>query len=269
MNIRKAIILLSLMLVGVGVYGIVSAVWQDHIDRVATAQLEAQAQAIVPVEQSDKAAEEALQRVTTTTTTTSTTVPASSSLPSTTSVAPSTTSATATTTTTTTTTTTATLPSPPAAYPAPDDYLGRVYIERLGMRDGELYMGDRATASTPDHGELRAYDGYNLPGQGGTVGIGGHRTSATAPFHDLLSMQLGDTVVIVTEWGVTYSYAVNSVDVVPEPGFTAHIDFVHANYEGEHVVLYSCGDASGNAGGTASRVMVTAALIDAFVAPGG
>ena len=52
-----------------------------------------------------------------------------------------------------------------------------------------------------------------LPGQHGTVGIAGHRTSYGAPFRHIDALRSGDSVVLVMPYGV-YTYRVTHHRIV-------------------------------------------------------
>jgi sortase A len=52
-----------------------------------------------------------------------------------------------------------------------------------------------------------------MPGQDGTFGVSGHRTTYGAPFYRLDELGKGDTITVVTrEW--TYTYSVTRTDIV-------------------------------------------------------
>jgi sortase A len=53
-----------------------------------------------------------------------------------------------------------------------------------------------------------------MPGQPGTFGISGHRTTHGAPFYRLNELSKGDTITIVTRYAI-YTYEVSRLQVVP------------------------------------------------------
>ena len=57
------------------------------------------------------------------------------------------------------------------------------------------------------------YEGTPLPGQKGTVGIAGHRTTYLAPFRHLDQLDHGDTVVIRMPYGI-FRYRVEGSSIV-------------------------------------------------------
>jgi sortase A len=87
--------------------------------------------------------------------------------------------------------------------------LGRIEIPRLGKRfvfvsgvsAGELEKG-------PGH-----YPTTALPGEHGTVGIAGHRTTYAAPFRDIDDLRRGDRIVVRMPWG-RFTYSVERQAVV-------------------------------------------------------
>lgn len=102
-------------------------------------------------------------------------------------------------------------------------------------------------------------DNLNLPGEGGVVAIGGHRTtaSARAPFANLHLMDVGDLATVVTTWG-TYTYRVvtpcrdgaqenctmNASELMPY--------FADYESDGETLFLFSCDESK--------RIFVTLSL---------
>jgi sortase A len=87
--------------------------------------------------------------------------------------------------------------------------LGRIEIPRLGKRfvfvsgvsAGELEKG-------PGH-----YPTTALPGEHGTVGIAGHRTTYAAPFRHIDNLRQGDRIVVRMPWG-RFTYAVDRQVIV-------------------------------------------------------
>lgn len=209
---------------------------------------------------------------TTTTTITSppTTVPETVPKEMTTTTGSTTTTAAPTTTTTTTLppTTTTTLPVPPAQV-ATNEVFGWLVIPRLGIpgpelselpllegddADKQVYALDRGTAHWP---------GTSLPGGGGNVVIGGHRTTYMRPFYHLETMQIGDHLEVGTPWG-TYLYEVYRVELeVParpgseEDALKRTYLSTQADRPGETVTIYACTPR----GSTSHRILVQGDLI--------
>jgi sortase A len=73
--------------------------------------------------------------------------------------------------------------------------------------------GERSLKKGPGH-----YDSTVLPGQRGTVGMAGHRTTFLAPFRRLDRLSAGDQIVLTMPYG-RFDYAVEkSVVVSPSNG---------------------------------------------------
>jgi sortase A len=92
--------------------------------------------------------------------------------------------------------------------------LGRIVIPGIDVKFVFVAgAGERSLKKGPGH-----YDSTVLPGQRGTVGIAGHRTTFLAPFHDLDRLSRGDEIVLTMPYG-RFTYAVeNSVVVAPSNG---------------------------------------------------
>ena len=87
--------------------------------------------------------------------------------------------------------------------------LGRLLIRRIHVRF--VFVADTtedALKRGPGH-----YQRTVLPGQHGTVGIAGHRTSYGAPFRHIDALRSGDSVVLVMPYGV-YTYRVTHHRIV-------------------------------------------------------
>jgi sortase A len=85
--------------------------------------------------------------------------------------------------------------------------LGKEYVFVSGVSAGELKKG-------PGH-----YAGTALPGERGTVGIAGHRTTYLAPFRHIDELRRGDEIVVRMPYG-RFRYAVEGA-VVVSPRTTA------------------------------------------------
>jgi sortase A len=90
------------------------------------------------------------------------------------------------------------------------DPLGRLRIARIGV--SAVFV--EGTAS----GDLRNgpghYPGTPLPGEGGTVGIAGHRTTYGAWFRRIDRLRGGDPIVLTLPYG-RFTYRVERTQVVP------------------------------------------------------
>jgi sortase A len=90
------------------------------------------------------------------------------------------------------------------------DPVGKLLIDRIGLSS--------VVVEGTDAGDLRKgpghYPGTPLPGQRGTVGIAGHRTTYGAPFRKLDKVRPGDEIVIVMPYG-RFTYKVERTRIVP------------------------------------------------------
>jgi sortase A len=90
------------------------------------------------------------------------------------------------------------------------DPVGRLLIDRIGLSS--------VVVEGTDAGDLRAgpghYPGTPLPGQRGTVGIAGHRTTYGAPFRKIDKIRPGDEIVVVMPYG-RFTYRVERTRIVP------------------------------------------------------
>lgn len=92
----------------------------------------------------------------------------------------------------------------------PGDPLGRIRMPRIGV--SEVFVEGTGTADLrkgPGH-----YPATPLPGQRGTVGIAGHRTTYGAPFHDIDDLRQGDRIELAMPYG-RFTYRVERTRIVP------------------------------------------------------
>jgi sortase A len=90
------------------------------------------------------------------------------------------------------------------------DPLGRIRIPRIGV--SAVFVEGTATGdlrSGPGH-----YAGTPIPGEHGTVGIAGHRTTYGAWFRNINQLKPGDTIDITMGYG-RFSYRVQRTRIVP------------------------------------------------------
>jgi sortase A len=128
----------------------------------------------------------------------------------------------------------------------PGDPLGRIEIPRLGVKF--VFVSGVSSAELkkgPGH-----YPTTALPGEHGTVGIAGHRTTYLAPFRHIDDLRPGDRISIRMPYG-RFDYSVEGSISVP-PSDTRSLRRVGRDRLG----LTSC-DPPGSA---AHRLVVTAAL---------
>jgi sortase A len=87
--------------------------------------------------------------------------------------------------------------------------LGRIRIPAIGL---DAVVVENTDAASLEKGPAH-YEGTPLPGQTGTVGIAGHRTTYLAPFRNIDDLDRGDTVVIRMPYG-TFRYRVEGSSIV-------------------------------------------------------
>lgn len=131
----------------------------------------------------------------------------------------------------------------------PGDPLGTLRIDRIGLRTA-VVQGTGAP-------ELRAGPGHYaataLPGERGTVGLAGHRTTYRQPFRRLDALRRGDRITLTLPYG-RFTYRVARSQVVA-PGDVG----VLARRRGrELLVLTACHPLFS----AAQRLVVTAALVE-------
>jgi sortase A len=79
------------------------------------------------------------------------------------------------------------------------------------------------------------YPKTSFPGEGGTVGVAGHRTTYGAPFRTINNLKRGDEVVMEMPYG-RFTYAVERTQIVP-PTATEVVRRVPGR---ERLVLSAC-----------------------------
>jgi len=93
---------------------------------------------------------------------------------------------------------------------AAGDPIGRIRMPSIGV--SEVVVEGTGT------GDLRKGPGHYpatpLPGQRGTVGIAGHRTTYGAPFHDVDDLERGDRIELAMPYG-RFTYRVERTRIVP------------------------------------------------------
>lgn len=110
------------------------------------------------------------------------------------------------------------------------DKLGTVRVEGTQI-DCDLYWGD-SNAQFDAGAGCHAADGCVLPGENGTVFIGGHTGTY---FADLGSAQVGDRIYLDTDWG-NFVYEITEMQVIYE----TDIDKVRWGAEKPSCILYTC-----------------------------
>ena len=110
------------------------------------------------------------------------------------------------------------------------DALGRIRIPSLGI--GFVFVsgtGSDSLEKGPGH-----YASTRLPGQRGTVGLAGHRTTYLAPFRKLDRLRRGDEIALLMPYG-RFSYSVERSLVVAPSRIS-----VLRQRDGDRLVLTTC-----------------------------
>jgi sortase A len=128
----------------------------------------------------------------------------------------------------------------------PGEPLGRIELPTVGQRFVFVAgVSGRQLAKGPGH-----YPTTALPGEHGTVGIAGHRTTYLAPFRHIDALKLGDRIVIRMPYG-RFTYTVEG-KIVVSPSNTRSLRGVRH----DRLALTTCHPP----GSAAKRLVVTAAL---------
>jgi LPXTG-site transpeptidase (sortase) family protein len=113
--------------------------------------------------------------------------------------------------------------------------LGRIQIGKLGV-DFVFVQGTEAASLRKGPGH---YHGVTkLPGQGGVVGIAGHRTTYEAPFREVDELKPGDHITLRMPYG-RFTYEVTGHRIVPSD-YTGAFASGGGAGSGERLVLSAC-----------------------------
>jgi sortase A len=109
--------------------------------------------------------------------------------------------------------------------------IGRILAPAMDGLDIVVVQGTDTASLQKGPGH---YPETPFPGQGGTVGIAGHRTTYLAPFRHIDSMQAGDPITLKMPYG-TFVYRVQKTEIVDpsEVGIVAKVGY-------ERLVLSAC-----------------------------
>ncbi len=110
------------------------------------------------------------------------------------------------------------------------DPLGRIAIPRIGVRF--VFVSGTGAADLrkgPGH-----YTDTALPGERGTVGIAGHRTTYLAPFRNIDDLKRGDRIALAMSYG-TFTYRVAGTKIVSPRDVS-----VLRHRSGDWLVLTAC-----------------------------
>jgi sortase A len=114
--------------------------------------------------------------------------------------------------------------------------LGRIQIGKIGI-DFVFVQGTEGASLRKGPGH---YQGVTkLPGQGGVIGIAGHRTTYEAPFRNVDELKAGDHITLRMPYG-RFTYEVTGHRIVPS-GFKGAFDPATVGTgSGERLVLSAC-----------------------------
>ena len=113
-------------------------------------------------------------------------------------------------------------------YPESGDYLGHLTVSGTTV-DCDVYYGDSETEFSKGAG---TYKGAKIPGEGGTILMGGHTGTY---FRDFESVEVGDEVTFTTYYG-EYHYVVTGTRVATDTDTTAYdLDATE-----ENLIMYTC-----------------------------
>lgn len=109
--------------------------------------------------------------------------------------------------------------------------IGRIHASAMDGLDKVVVQGTDAASLEKGPGH---YPETPFPGQGGTVGIAGHRTTYLAPFNAIDSMKRGDRIVLEMPYA-TFVYRVQKTAIVApsEVGVVRDVGY-------ERLVLSAC-----------------------------
>lgn len=113
-------------------------------------------------------------------------------------------------------------------YPESGDYLGHLTVSGTTV-DCDVYYGDSEAEFSKGAG---TYKGAKIPGEGGTILMGGHTGTY---FRDFESVEVGDEVTFITYYG-EYHYVVTGTQVASDTDATAYdLDATQ-----ENLIMYTC-----------------------------
>ena len=110
------------------------------------------------------------------------------------------------------------------------DEIGRVWVDGTEL-DCTMYWGDSGSQFRSGAG-VHSADGCVLPGENGTVFVGGHTDSW---FVDLKSAEIGSIIHLETPWG-NFSYQITETKVIQE----TEIDQCRWGEQAPSCILYTC-----------------------------
>jgi sortase A len=109
--------------------------------------------------------------------------------------------------------------------------IGRLAIPGMGLSTIFVEGTDRWSSLTKGPGR---YGNTSFPGSGSTIGIAGHRTTFSAPFRHIDSLEKGDTITLKMPYG-TFVYRVRAHKIVKNNDWSIIKQVGH-----EQLVLSAC-----------------------------
>jgi sortase A len=126
--------------------------------------------------------------------------------------------------------------------------LGRILIPAIGL-DQPLYEGiaQYFIDAGPTH-----WPGTALPGAPGNMVIAGHRTTHTHPFYAIANLHVGDSIIVRTNAGHSFTYRVDQQFVVPNTAL-----WIKDPLPGSRMTIFTCHPI----GSSAQRLVTRATLV--------
>jgi sortase A len=120
--------------------------------------------------------------------------------------------------------------------PGPYAVLAQLQIPAIGL---DVEVGNGVDPDTlalgPGH-----WPGTPVPGRVGNAVLSGHRTTHSAPFRELDELTAGDEITVSTQPGVTTTYVVTEVLVVPVEEYTSEVLAQPEDGSVRELTLFAC-----------------------------
>jgi sortase A len=130
----------------------------------------------------------------------------------------------------------------------PIQLIGSIHIPRIGL---DTVLRDQITQESIDLGPSH-WPGTAAPGGFGNAVIAGHRSSHSAPFHDLGALTTGDSIVLIDNAGRPFTYKVTEMFVVNPDAM-----WITEQRPGHTLTIFTCHPI----GSSAQRLVVRATLV--------
>ena len=129
----------------------------------------------------------------------------------------------------------------------PIQVIGSIHIPKIGL---DTDLRDQITQESIDLGPSH-WPGTAAPGGFGNAVIAGHRSSHSAPFHDLGALSTGDSIILLDDFGRPFTYKVTEMFVVNPDAM-----WITEQAPGHTLTLFTCHPI----GSSAQRLVVRATL---------